>query len=796
MNLLSSLKQYWVQTHASSSFLTVAPSPNSLGQKKPPNQFPSSIVLIVAITSLTSIVGDRFYNQPQLAVETIAPQTIIAPEDGEFEDPKTTEAKRQEIRKGAVVSLKRDAEATKTITQEIKSLLEDVTRIRAIAGDFPFLDQAILSIPSQISLRQLDDDQWQTYGAIIRKLDQDPPPPLDSLITERHELTTPIQELYRYAQTISPQQLQAVITQIMIARAGYQQAVKEASTIENNNLFQQHQNLLLRLSNDQWETAQAEILKASDRILVQGIPKGLSNSQLQEAIQVQLGANALSRPFAVDVLAQNLRPNLIEDKDETKRRSEQAALAVEPVMVSISAGEVIVTRGDTITQEDFVLLDGFGLSDRQINWFGLGSYALMVTGAVGIMTLVILKVHRPMRCRDHLLLLLISMSSPLLVLFDIPYNNLSAVGLLTSSLYSPTLAVTQVSLLSGVMAVSNENVKWDQLIAGTVGGLIAAVMGGRLRSREEQATMGVTVGIAQTIVSLVGSLSVSASAGTLWYVLLPEAAIYGFSGTAWIVLALGISPYLERLFDLVTPIRLAELSNPNRPLLKRLALEAPGTFQHTMFVASLAEAAARELHCNVELVRAGTLYHDIGKMHDPLGFIENQMGGPNKHDQLKDPLKSTEIIRKHVTEGLVMAKKYGLPKALRDFIPEHQGRLLISYFYYQARTEAEREGRSPDSVNEEDFRYAGPIPQSRETGLVMLADGCEAALRSLKEATPEQAIIMMNKIFRARWQDGQLADCGIRREELPFIAEVFVRVWQQHNHQRIAYPQAALEPRR
>lgn len=307
--------------------------------------------------------------------------------------------------------------------------------------------------------------------------------------------------------------------------------------------------------------------------------------------------------------------------------------------------------------------------------------------------------------------------------------------------------------------------------------------------------MGGIVGVSQTVITLACSLIPSASAETVWYVLLPEAALYGFSGTAWIVLALGISPYLERLFDLVTPIRLAELSNPNRPLLKRLALEAPGTFQHTMFVASLAEAAARELHCNVELVRAGTLYHDIGKMHDPLGFIENQMGGPNKHDLLKDPYKSTEIIRKHVSEGLVMAKKYGLPKAIRDFIPEHQGRLLISYFYYQARTQAETEGRSPHLINEEDFRYVGPIPQSRETGLVMLADGCEAALRSLKEATPEQAIIMVNKIFRARWQDGQLAESGIRREELPFIAEVFVQVWQQHNHQRIAYPPAALEPK-
>ena len=151
-------------------------------------------------------------------------------------------------------------------------------------------------------------------------------------------------------------------------------------------------------------------------------------------------------------------------------------------------------------------------------------------------------------------------------------------------------------------------------------------------------------------------------------------------------MALGLSPYLETLFDVITPIRLAELANPNRPLLKRLATETPGTFQHTLLVATLAEAAAKQLGCNVELVRAGTLYHDIGKMHDPLGFIENQIGSPNKHEtEIKDPWESAKLIKKHVTEGLVMAKKHSLPTAIQAFIPEHQGTMAIAYFYHQAQ---------------------------------------------------------------------------------------------------------------
>jgi len=255
---------------------------------------------------------------------------------------------------------------------------------------------------------------------------------------------------------------------------------------------------------------------------------------------------------------------------------------------------------------------------------------------------------------------------------------------------------------------------------------------------------------------------------------------------------LEISPYLENFFDLITPIRLAELSNPNRPLLKRLAAEAPGTFQHTLLVASLAEAAARALRCNVELVRAGTLYHDIGKMHDPLGFIENQMGKANKHDLINDPWKSCTIIKKHVSEGLVMARKYRLPTTIQAFIPEHQGTMLIAYFYHEAQQRAKED--STLSVSEANFRYNGPIPQSRETGIVMLADSCEAALRSLKDVTPEEALAMINRILRARWQDNQLVDSGLSRDDMDRIAEIFVRVWRQVNHQRISYPKLAATP--
>jgi hypothetical protein len=397
-------------------------------------------------------------------------------------------------------------------------------------------------------------------------------------------------------------------------------------------------------------------------------------------------------------------------------------------------------------------------------------------------------------------------------------------------------------------------VSWVDALIVAAGGLVAAAWAGRARSREDLALLGGGVAIAQGGLYLVMNLINSAAAEFVWLTVLGSAALCGFAGLIWVIIAIGLSPYLEHLFDLVTPIRLAELANPNRPLLKQLAAEAPGTFQHTLFVASLAEAAARSLGCNVELVRAGTLYHDIGKLHKPQAFIENQMGGPNLHDELADPWLSAEIVRKHVSEGLVMARRARLPKAIQAFIPEHQGTMLIAYFYYQAKQQQEqREQRAkvanfgleqtpverlnrcdrldqagranqahqPDRattaiettqqdkapqgrsiyqacaldqrpVLESHFRYPGPIPQSRETGIVMLADSCEAALRSLENATYEEALALVNRMLRARWQDNQLVCSGLSREDLRVIAEVFVTVWQQFNHKRIAYPKAAL----
>jgi len=780
-----------------------------------------ALALTVTVVTLTGAIGQRFYNQPRLAVGRVAPITLRARHDAHIEDVESTEAKRKEARLATAPVLMANATANQEIYQTLQRLIEQGDVLRSHASPLPFVNPSILSTPSQVYLQQAEEWEWRSIQQAVKDiplsfrnsaLSVDPWPSSASRSPLAASTDTPAQqrataELRVFQRTASAAEFDRLVNQVNQARRQYATALaaihEDATTggaapIQGSPLYDA---TLLALTPEEWQATQVALRQVARRMTTQGIPPGLPNQFLREAanLQFQEMVPPIAKPLATRLLIKSLKPNLVEDKEQTRVRAEQAARAVEPIMVSVKRGEIIVQAEETITPAQFALLDHFDLSQRGLNWWGLVGFGGIITGGVGVFWLVQRRFYPTLRRRDLLLLLLLALSTPAFIILHLPSTNLAMVGLLVGSFYGSILGVTTVGLLSLVLPFGIE-LQWGYWFASAVSGLLAAFFAGRLRSREELALLGGAVGLTQGMTYLLVTFTLSAAAGTIWHSVLLDAAIQGAKGVLWSIIALGLSPYLEHLFDLVTPVRLAELANPNRPLLKRLAAEAPGTFQHTLFVATLAEAAACALGCNVELVRTGTLYHDIGKMHDPQGFIENQMGGPNKHDQLDDPWQSVAIIKKHVSEGLVMARRYRLPKAIRAFIPEHQGTMLVSYFYQQAQQRASTLPEAdPDSaalpaehrpLDEAYFRYDGPIPQSRETGIVMLADSCEAALRSLKDATHEEALRMVNKILRARWQDNQLVDSGLSREDLAQIAEIFVLVWQQYNHKRIPYPKA------
>lgn len=768
---------------------------------------PSPLFLVVAVTSLTGMLGQRFYNQPALDVGRMATLTIVAPRDASVEDEKSTEEKRKAARTGAVPVLQVDAAINQQIYQDLQRVLDQGNEVRKILGNFPVVPISQLTSNTQFYLRGLEAEDWDRLRqevVQVRPLPLLPSSVGGSVLGDEGGLSLgqingdlqrqrALVELQAYRQRVNDRSFQEALKQLDRSRDRYRQALiflQELAQKSGQAPFP-YDASLLNLSSQVWQDLQVGLYTALERILIQGIAPGTPNDIMEGAVrlQVSLTVPAVAEPLGVTLLIQVLQPNLVQNPEATKLQAEQVAEAVEPVIVTIKQGEPIIRAGDTITQAQFVLLDYFNKSERSPNWSGLLGYSGLVFGAIVLFWVVQQRTHHKLSRRDYLLILLLMLSTPTLVLLRIPTTTLPALGLLIGSFYGPTLGALTV-VIQAILLPLGLDIDLELVISGAFGGAVAALISHRLRSREEIALLGAGVGLVQGTTLLVLSLILSSAAGQVWYSLARIAALHGIEGIAWCIMALGLSPYLEHLFDVITPIRLAELSNPNRTLLQRLATQTPGTFQHTLFVATLAEAAARQLNCNVELVRAGTLYHDVGKMHDPQGFIENQMGGPNKHDQLNNPWESAAIIRKHVTEGLAMARKCRLPRSIQAFIPEHQGSMLISYFYYQAQQLAKAE---PDryQVNEEDFRYPGPIPQSRETGIVMLADSCEAALRSLKDATPEDALQMVTKIVRARWQDGQLADSGLRREDMDTIAQVFVEIWQQFHHKRIPYPTGA-----
>ncbi len=729
--------------------------------------------LLLASLLLTTALGQNFYNQPQLKADRYAPKTLYAPANATVVNPAATLAARQAARNlPPVLRLDQHAAAAR---QQLGRRFAVGNQIRRTMGMLPYLDEPILPLPLQNTLRRSSDAEWESLKAALAGK------PTVPLSDWQQQVVTSLQN--RPAKPLS-----FWLKKIQEARQLYRTALttlNDPALSEQNHRFDEQ---LLQISTAQWQQLQQRLPPILDRMQAQGIAPGLAPGLLDHAVDLQLGdLSAPLRPLAKPLLISCLTPNLVPDEAMTAAMNDRAAENIPEQTLVVKRGEAIVTVGQIITPEQFLILEHFNLSHRGVDWPELAKFGAITGGVIwgfwrwveGLQPsrgMANLQRHG-LRRRDYLLMVLLALTTPLMLVLRVPATNLPMVGMLLAPFYGGPVALLGVAAL-GVLLPLGMPIQRSQWLPSLAVGLIVAALSGKRRSREDLAFLGGWCGAIQGLLYFGLQMLLSAPVTPQ---LLETTLVQGLMGIAWCIVAIGVSPYLERGFDLVPTLRLVELANLNQPLLKRLARETPGTFQHTLAVANFAETAAQHLGCNVELVRTGTLYHDIGKLHDPLGFIENQMGGPNKHDQLGDPWQSAAIIRKHVTEGLAMARREGLPRAVQAFIPEHQGTMTIAYFYHQAK---ERDAQT----DETSFRYAGPNPQSRETGIVMLADSSEAALRSLDSGSIEQAQNMLQKIFRARWTEGYLSESGLGREDLDRIAEVFITVWQQSNHQRIKYP--------
>ncbi len=367
-----------------------------------------------------------------------------------------------------------------------------------------------------------------------------------------------------------------------------------------------------------------------------------------------------------------------------------------------------------------------------------------------------------------------------------------------SLIIPPTLIISQGMGTTIALAwVSIALINWPNFQTGMniylllitfVSSCIVAILGGKIRSRAQLLQVSILVPLGAFIGQyfFLGFDNNSLYNFNLQNIISKQGNIISdsFLLAALMLMSTIFMPILESIFGLVTKARLLELADQEKPLLRKLSIEAPGTYEHTLLICGLAEEATRMIGGNVDLIRTGALYHDIGKLHAPNWFIENQNGSYNPHDELDNPWESAKILQEHVDKGIQIARKYRLPKSVANFIPEHQGTLKMGYFLFKAK---ERD----KNISENNFKYRGPIPQSKETAILMLADGCEAALRAMDiNASDEEALKIISKIITSRIQDGQLLDSNISRGEIYLIKISFLNVWKRIRHRRIQYPTA------
>jgi len=358
----------------------------------------------------------------------------------------------------------------------------------------------------------------------------------------------------------------------------------------------------------------------------------------------------------------------------------------------------------------------------------------------------------------------------------------ASVAMLTMLLYNDLQLAYLMALISSIFVCLVIGADLNLLLVFFVGSLTAAYTVREARTRSHLINAGFFVGVMQVVCTmLLNPESDVILSKAFWIIEIRPLFINGFIAA---IIVMTTSKIFESMFGVLTNFSLLELSDFNHPLLKRMVLEAPGTYHHSLIVSNLSEAAADSIGANALLTRVGAYYHDIGKMVKPEYFTENQLVDGNKHDNI-EPSMSRLVILNHVKEGIELAKKNKLNPLIIDFIPQHHGTGLIYYFYQKALEGAE----DHEDVQEENFRYPGPKPQTRETAIVMLADSVEGATRALDEPTPKKIEEVVRKIINNRFIDGQLDECNLTLKEIDRISHVFTRVLSAMYHGRVKYPE-------
>ncbi|MDD3276046.1 MAG: HDIG domain-containing protein, partial [Kiritimatiellales bacterium] len=503
-------------------------------------------------------------------------------------------------------------------------------------------------------------------------------------------------------------------------------------------------------------------------------------------------------------ISQWLWPNLVYDAAETAARRAQTVALVDPVTETVPAGTILIRSGTTVSEQALRWLTAHEKrlseletsSERVQRLTGNGLLLLLGLALTAALAGIILPTL--LRSRQQVMLLVTLSVLPLIVGKGLLYATVnlhllppSVLDFIMPLSIAPMLASILLGSAPGLIAGFWVSFALATLLGGNfnvlVLGLLVSVAAIYTTRDVKRRTALFRAGFWIGAVKILFALIMAVLDKTSWQILMPQLGIALLCGLASALLAMLLIPLFEHLFKITTDISLLELSDLSHPLLQSLAINAPGTYHHSLMMASLAQNAAEAIGANGLMLRVCAYFHDIGKLVKPGFFSENIQFTENPHDELT-PSMSTLVIVSHIKEGVTLAKKYKLPQVIIDGIEQHQGTSLVSVFYHRAKTQQKEAVSGQPAINDEDFRYAGPRPQTREMAILMLADGCEAASRSLEKPTPVRITNLISDIFESRLRDGQLDECTLTLSELNKIKQAFIFSLTNMLHGRVAYP--------
>ena len=529
-------------------------------------------------------------------------------------------------------------------------------------------------------------------------------------------------------------------------------------------------------------------IKETTRIVVKQMNQRITDDNLPE-IRDQLrnlfedsDIKENLREAAYLIGGQVLTPNLKLNQEKVEQAKQEAIKEVEPVLVK--AGEIIISDGTIVRPEHIQLLKDLGLYREGLDFKSLSGLGIILFALLALLGVYLYKYGRNVILSENKLALLCSVLVVVTfitkILSFVQWNlaaYLSPIalgGILVTILLDSRIGTITVLVLSVITVIVHNSLVVAALCL--IGGVVAILSVSQVSQRGELMRAGFIVGGTNVLVMIAFGLLQGDTT------LIIHSYLGILNGLISSIITIGSLPYFESIFNITSGIRLLELSNPNQPLLRRLLMETPGTYHHSILVGNLAEAAAEAVGADGLLARVGSTYHDLGKLKRPYFFAENQFGIDNPHDKIA-PSLSTLIITSHVKDGIELARENKLPDVVIDFIAQHHGTDLVKFFYHRAK---ENDG---ENIQEKDFRYPGPKPQTKETAIVSLADAVEAAVRSLVKPTPGKIEALVRKIIRDRLDDGQLDESDLTFKDLNKIAEAFVKVLNGIYHARVEYPE-------